>query len=47
MTLRTDIDRFVTEALIPERSRRRPQKEQSAALEELRAEWDMVKSDWK
>ena len=38
--LRSDIDRLVTEALIPERSRTRP-------AELLRGEWDLVKEQWK
>ena len=45
--LRADIDRFVTEFLIPERARRRLQREQAAALDELRGEWNAVKADWK
>ena len=47
MTLRSDIDRFVTDVLIPERVRRRPSREQAGALDELRAEWTTLKSQWK
>jgi hypothetical protein len=47
MTLRADIDRFVTDVLIPERARRPLAREQAAAAEELRAEWTAVKQDWK
>lgn len=46
-TLRTDIDRFVTTSLIPERARARPAKEQQVALTDLRAQWDLVKQNWK
>jgi hypothetical protein len=45
-TLRADIDRFVTEVLIPDRARRRPQREQTTALEEMRGAWDDVKNEW-
>ena len=43
--LRTDIDRLVTEALIPERARLR--REQPDAVEALRNEWNQVKEQWK
>ena len=46
-SLRSDLDRFVTQVLIPERARLRPPREQSDALAALRAEWDAVKSQWK
>jgi hypothetical protein len=45
--LRTDIDRFVTDVLDPERARRRAPRDQSAAMDELRTEWTVVKSQWK
>jgi hypothetical protein len=45
-TLRADLDRLVTEVLIPERARTRPAREQQEALNSLRAEWDAVKSQW-
>jgi hypothetical protein len=45
--LRTELDRVVTEALIPERSRTRPAREQADAAAALRTEWDGVKSAWK
>jgi tetratricopeptide (TPR) repeat protein len=45
--LRTDLDRLVTQALIPERARMRPQPEQQTASATLRAEWDLVKQQWK
>ena len=46
-TLRTDLDRLVTQALIPERARTRPAREQPESLAALRAEWDLVKQQWK
>ena len=46
-SLRTDIDRLVTQALVPERARARPPREQPEALTALRAEWDLVKQQWK
>lgn len=45
--LRADLDRLVTEALIPERARTRSGREQEEALAALRAEWDAVKGQWK
>jgi hypothetical protein len=45
--LRTDLDRLVTQALIPERARARPAGEQTDSLATLRAEWDLVKQQWK
>ena len=47
MTLRQDLDRFVTTVLIPERARQRPAREQAAALADLRAQWDAVTEQWK
>jgi hypothetical protein len=46
-TLRTDLDRLVTQALIPERALARPAREQPESLAALRAEWDLVKEQWK
>lgn len=45
-TLREDLDRLVTQALIPERVRPRPAREQADATAALRAEWDRLKQDW-
>jgi hypothetical protein len=45
--LRTDLDRLVGEALIPERARLRPTSEQQFAMATLKAEWDLVKDQWK
>lgn len=45
-TLRSNIDRFATTVLIPERARTRPVREQQAALSELQAEWELVKQQW-
>ena len=46
-TLRTDLDRLVTTALIPERVKTRPVREQPELLASLRSEWDLVKQQWK
>lgn len=45
--LRTDLDRLVTTALIAERARQRPPREQAEALAALAAEWEAVKSGWR
>jgi hypothetical protein len=45
--LRSDIDRLVTEALIPERARSRPAREQVDATDALRAEWESIKQTWR
>ena len=45
--LRSDIDRLVTEALIPERARVRPAREQADAAESLRSQWNLIKEQWK
>jgi hypothetical protein len=44
--LRAELDRLVSTALIPERARTRPVREQTDALAALRAEWEQVKSAW-
>ena len=44
-TLRADIDRLVTEALIPERARSRSPRDQQEGV--LRAEWEEVKEAWR
>lgn len=45
--LRAELDRVTTDALIPERARLRPSREQSEAAAAMREEWDAVKSAWK
>jgi hypothetical protein len=45
--LRTDLDRLVVQALIPERVRAQPAREQADLQASLRAEWDLVKQQWK
>jgi hypothetical protein len=45
--LRMDLDRLVTQALIPERARTRPAREQQESTVALRADWDLVKEQWK
>lgn len=46
-TLREDLDRLVAQALIPERAHLRPVREQQEAMATFRAEWDLVKEQWK
>jgi hypothetical protein len=45
--LRGDLDRLVTQALITERARLRPTRDQQDATAALRAEWELLKSQWK
>ena len=45
--LRAELDRVVSEALIPERARTRQAREQQEASAAMHAEWDQVKSAWK
>ena len=45
--LRADVDRFVTEVLVPERARMRPAREQTDASAAMHAEWDAFKQQWK
>jgi len=47
VALRAELDRVVTEALIPERARTRPVREQADATASMRAEWEQIKSAWK
>jgi len=42
-----DLDKLVVDVIIPERARMRPPREQQAAVAALRAEWDLVKQQWK
>ncbi len=44
--LRSDIDHLVTQAIIPERARTRPTREQADATEAFRAQWELIKSQW-
>jgi hypothetical protein len=44
-SLRADLERLVTEALIPERARTRPQRDE--AISALRAEWETLKQTYK
>jgi hypothetical protein len=44
--LREDLDRLVTQALILERARSRPAREQGDALTAFRAEWETIKNQW-
>jgi hypothetical protein len=44
--LRADLDRLVTQAIIPERARQRPAREQAEAATTLRAQWETVKTQW-
>ena len=45
--LRATLDRLAIDALIPERARIRPVREQPDAVSAMRAEWDAIKSAWK
>jgi hypothetical protein len=45
--LRADLDRLVMQALIPERSRVMSMRDPQEAVTALRAEWDLVKEQWK
>ncbi len=45
--LRSDIDHLVTQAIIPERARTRPVREQADATEAFRSQWESVKQQWK
>jgi hypothetical protein len=45
--LRADLDRLVAQALIPERARTRPSRENEDPVEKLREEWNNVKAHWK
>jgi phage terminase Nu1 subunit (DNA packaging protein) len=44
--LRSDIDHLVTQAIIPERARTRPAREQADATEAFRAQWELIKAQW-
>ncbi|MBI4476717.1 MAG: hypothetical protein HY654_06060 [Acidobacteria bacterium] len=46
-TLRTDLDRVVLEAIIPDRARQHPEPRRTQAADEMRAEWQRVKERWK
>jgi len=45
--LRTDLDRLMTQALIPERSRTVVARDQQEALSALTTEWELLKGQWK
>jgi len=45
--LRADLDRLMTQALIPERSRTVVARDPQEALTALRTEWEIVKQQWK
>jgi tetratricopeptide (TPR) repeat protein len=45
--LRDDLDRLVMQALIPERSRLMAVRDPQEAVSALRAEWDLLKEQWK
>jgi hypothetical protein len=46
-TLRADIDRFVTQALVADRARQRQPQGGGDAVAALRNEWELIKSQWK
>ena len=45
--LRSDIDRLVTEAIIPERARFHQGRETADAAESMRSQWNLIKEQWK
>ena len=45
--LRSDLDHFVTEVLIPERARAHRARDQVDATDTMRAQWESVKEQWK
>ena len=45
--LRDDLDRLVTQALIPERSRALGSREPQDAVTALKTEWELIKEQWK
>lgn len=45
--LRDDLDRLVTQALIPERSRTVGAREPQEAVAALKTEWELIKQQWK
>jgi len=45
--LRDDLDRLVTQALIPERSRTLASREPQDAATALKTEWELIKEQWK
>lgn len=44
--LRADLDRLVTQVILPERARRLSPNDPQSALPALRQEWDKIKKDW-
>ncbi len=46
-SLRDDLDRLVTQALIPERSRTLVARDPQEAVTALRTEWELLKQQWK
>jgi tetratricopeptide (TPR) repeat protein len=44
--LRADLDRYVTQVVIPERAKQSPPAEESARTDILRAEWEAIKHQW-
>jgi hypothetical protein len=44
--LRTDLDRLVTQAIIPERAARLPARERRQAITTMTADWELFKKNW-
>jgi hypothetical protein len=44
--LRSDLDRLVTQAIIPERAARTPARDRHEIIASLTAEWDRFKAAW-
>jgi hypothetical protein len=45
-TMRTDLDRLIVEAVVPERSRQQPRHEWDAVAAGLKSRWDAFKREW-
>jgi hypothetical protein len=46
-TLRADLDRLVTQGIIPDRVSHIARDQREAAASQLRADWELVKERWK
>jgi hypothetical protein len=46
VTLRADLDRLVTEGILPDRAARLPARERSQGITTMTAEWDAFKARW-
>ena len=46
VTLRADLDRLVTEGILPDRAARLPARERAGGLGSMTAEWEAFKARW-